>query len=415
MKSALYTVANAKNIKKEFLKQGLKKPNLIISSPPYFDMLNYDNIENQIGYGQNTYEEYLETISKVFQDCYNISSSGATFWLIVDTFKKRGEVTTLPFDIYNKLKNKFYPTWKLKEIIIWNKEKNIPWNNRGTLKNQFEYILFFVKNNKFKFKLDRVREINDLKKWWLTYPERYNPKGKAPSNLWSFNIPIRGWGNGYQNHLCPFPFPLVEKIINIATNKGDMILDPFAGSGTVLAMATQMDRYSFGLDINANYKKLFKEEVLLGAKKYWEIRKSELLNNKRNINNFESTIEKLRKLKLGSLLGTYINAATKKNNLNVIFDNSNSKITLLSKNKNGGSMREIDLAKTIVLIKQAKINYAIKFYDEDCLKSKLKNVKLYRYSYKKFYSYISTSSISQAIKNTDPKDYFYSNIRLKFK
>jgi DNA modification methylase len=229
-----YIIGNAKNVSTIVKDAKIPAPQLIISSPPYFDLLNYNDNKDQIGHGQKNYDEYLETVCKVYQDCYDISLPNATFWLVVDTFKKNKEVTLFPFDIVNKLKVKSTKTWKLRDIVIWDKDKNLPWGGIGNFKNQYEYILFFTKNKDFKFNIDRVREITDLKKWWKTYPERYNPDGKAPSNIWNFITPIRGWGHKEQDHLCPLPFPLTEKIISLCSDEGDWVLDPFAGSGSLL-------------------------------------------------------------------------------------------------------------------------------------------------------------------------------------
>ncbi len=305
-----YLIDKAQNIKTLFTKNR-QSPDLILTSPPYFDILNYDDNKSQIGYGEKSYEVYLNTIAKIFQDCYEIASPNATFWLVVDTFKKNQEVKLFPFDIVSTLKKNYAETWNLRDLIIWDKEKNLPWSNNGNFKNQHEYVLFFTKGNKFKFKLDKLREIADLKKWWKTYPERYNPKGKAPSNIWSFTTPIRGWGNSKQNHLCPFPFPLVEKILTLSSNEGDLIFDPFAGSGSVLALATAMNRKSIGIDVNSSYKKLFQKEVILGAKKYWAKRQLELDEVKGLMSDFTDTNKKLRKLKVATHICSYINSKNK--------------------------------------------------------------------------------------------------------
>ena len=253
-----YYIGNSKNLLAQYNKNKLS-PELIITSPPYHDVLDY-NHKDQIGQGQ-IYEDYLVDVSDILHKCYEISTSNASLWIVIDTFKKGGETKTLPFDLVNTLKNRIGQTWILKDIIIWDKQKNLPWNQKGNFKNQFEYILFFTKNNSFQFYIDELREIHDLKKWWKTYPERYNPDGKAPSNLWSFTTPLRGWGENYQNHLCPFPFDLVEKIITLTTKEENVVFDPFAGSGTVLALAQVMNRNAWGIDINSKYKTLFKNFV----------------------------------------------------------------------------------------------------------------------------------------------------------
>jgi DNA modification methylase len=408
-----YIAGNAKKIKQLFKKRKFSKPQLIITSPPYFDVLNYENNGNQIGHGQ-TYDGYLLDIINVFQDCYELSTSNATFWLIVDTFRRNGELKTLPFDINNKLKGTFKKTWTLKEILVWDKEKNIPWNGKGKFKNEFEYILFFSKKDKLKFNIDRVREINDLKKWWLSYPERYNPCGKAPSNIWRFTTPIRGWGNSYQNHLCPFPFPLVEKIISIATDENDLILDPFAGSGSVLAMASVMKRRSIGIDINKNYKKLFKDEVLIGARKYWEKREKELSYNKKSIVNFKTTNQKLRKLKVASNISSHINSINSHQFLYFLIDEKNSDKPDLYVIENSITPKiDLENEKINNLIKQAKVKPNLIIIDENKLKDKFKNLKLYKYKLDKFYSYNSESNLLNIMANYSRYDFIYSNIDIK--
>jgi len=408
-----YIIGNSKNINKIFKQKKLGKPQLIISSPPYFNILNYENNKDQIGFGQS-YFEYLSDVSHVFQDCYKLSENNATFWLIIDTFKKDGEIKTLPFDINNRLKKRFKKTWKLKEIIIWDKEKNLPWNGKGNFKNQFEYILFFTKNDKFKFHIDRVREINDLKKWWKTYPERYNPDGKAPSNVWNYTTPIRGWGNSKQNHLCPFPFSLIEKIISIASDKGDLVLDPFAGSGSVLSISCMMERNSVGIDVNKEYKKLFKEEVLLGAKVYCDKREEELKKNKNAIEEFKFTNEKLRKLKVTSSIGSHINSINKRKFIYLTMDNNRSnKIDLFV--VENGVIPKIDLKEEKIkkFLKQCKIEVNTVIINEKKLLDKYKDVKFFKYKFDKFYSYFSCSKLSNLIINPTKFEYIYSDIKIK--
>ena len=300
-----YFVEDSRNLEKIFKIKKLKNADMILTSPPYFDIKNYENKSKQIGYGQ-IYTDYVNDIINVLHQCYNISSEKSTFWLIMDSIRRDGRLIPLPFNLINKLNNKHDKTWILKDIIIWNKYKNVPWHHKGNLKNHFEYIFFLSKNDNYKYHIDRVREIADLKKWWISYPERYNPRGKSPTNIWEFTTPIRGWGNGCQKHFCPFPFQLVEKIISISTDPGDLILDPFAGSGSVLAIAKQMERDSIGIDVNKEYKKRFEEEVFPGAERYWNRRTKELSKINENINNFYSLNMELRKMKLCSNIANFL-------------------------------------------------------------------------------------------------------------
>jgi len=310
MDKPVYKVLNSKKTKKYFIKNKIENPTLVITSPPYFDIKNYENIENQLGLNQD-YQTYLKEIADILHQCYDISENNATLWLVVDTIKKNGKILTIPFDICNALSEYQTKTWILKDIIIWNKLKNLPWHSKGRLKNKFEYILFFTKNDNYKYYIDNIREIKDYKKWWKTYPERYNPKGKPPSNIWEFKIPIRGWGNGYQKHLCPLPFPLIERIISLSSDENELIFDPFAGSGSVLALAHEMNRKAYGFDINENYKKKFYSEVMKGAKVYWEKRKSglkKLIGERKKFSLLNTQLRKIKtSLKLMSQIKTQVN------------------------------------------------------------------------------------------------------------
>lgn len=414
MTQAKYIVGNSTELIKHYDKIRLS-PSLIITSPPYFDVLNYENNKDQIGFGQD-YDKYLNDLNQILQDCYTISTDSASLWLVVDTFKKKKEVQLLPFDIVNKLKSKNPKTWVLKEVIIWDKEKNLPWVGNGNFRNQFEYVLFFTKGDDFTFNIDEVREINDLKKWWKRYPERYNPKGKAPSNIWSYITPIRGWNDKTEEHLCPFPYNLVEKIITISSNHGEVIFDPFAGSGTVLAIAQQMGRVSWGIDINKKYQKIFREYSVPDARKYWE-RQLELFDkNSDTLAYFQQTNQKLRILKTISTLLTYFNTKKERNHLLIAIDisnKSNNKVRLhIYPKLNKKDIIILD-EKINSFLNQAKVEYEIIDITQKDLKQQLTNITLYKYRHDRFYSYNSTGKIDNVIQRDGSDGFFFTDICVK--
>jgi len=239
-----------------------------ITSPPYHDILSYDNIDNQIGYGQN-YDIYLQDLGFVFKDIYDLTKDEGSLWIIVDSFSRNKELVLLPFEIISILKKQ---GWILRSIFIWKKDKTRPWVKKGQFRKIFEYVLFFVKSQDYKFNIDRIREINfdEYKEWWVKYPERYNPKGKIPTNVWEYPIPVQGrWGNQELNHSNPLPSGLVHRILTIVSDENDIVCDPFSGTGTVLAVANAMNRKYLGFELNESYintfnntiKTLVKEEI----------------------------------------------------------------------------------------------------------------------------------------------------------
>ena len=269
-----------------------------ITSPPYFDMKDY-GVDGQIGFGQS-YQEYLDDLTKIFDQIRKHTCDDGTLWIIIDTFKRNGDIVLLPFDIAERLKG---VGWHLQNIIIWKKDKTVPWASSGFVQRKFEYILFFSKNNEYKSYGDRVRifDQSKLKEWWVRYPERYNPKGKALDEVWDFPIPVQGsWGKEYIKHFCPLPKEMVSTMISISTDEGDLVCDPFAGTGTVLAQAAYMKRGYIGVELNPSYAKQCRAYIreTRGAGRL------EYQNNKYNSDQkfFERRIISLRALKYGRLI-----------------------------------------------------------------------------------------------------------------
>lgn len=269
-----------------------------ISSPPYFDMKDYGS-DNQIGFGQS-YEEYLRDIKSVFEQVYKFTKRDGTLWIIIDTFKRNDSIVLLPFDLAAKLQES---GWLLQDIIIWKKDKTVPWSNNGFTQRKFEYVLFFSKSPKFKNNKDKVRvfDTRQLKKWWIKYPERYNPRGKALDEIWEYPIPVQGsWGRQYIRHFCPLPQDMVSNMIQISSDEGDIVFDPFAGSGTVLSQSAYMNRYYLGFELNNSYINKFRayleETFEVGRVNYEKM----LKNEGQAI--FEDKVLNLRALKYGRML-----------------------------------------------------------------------------------------------------------------
>lgn len=314
---------------------------VIITSPPYSDIKDYKS-DKQIGFNQK-YSDYLNDLEKIFNYCEKIVKDTGSMWIVIDTYKEKGKVKLLPFDLVDRIQKK----WNLQDIIIWNKDKTLPWVSKGRLRNIFEYILFFTKNKStnFKYHIDRIKIPTNLKKWWVTYPERYHPKGKTPTRMWEFNypdsdiwkipIPSQGtWGNGWVKHYCPFPPKLVETIIQLTTDEGDVVLDPFAGSGSVLAQARVMKRMAIGLDVNESFRDMYNNNVYPEIKKLWNNRVKELKQIENMQNYLDKTIRNLRKLKYPKdMIIRSIKAGGSEN----IINNLNSIFVLNNKDEKIGS------------------------------------------------------------------------------
>ncbi len=386
-----YLIQDARFTQKIFKKKLISSPKLIVTSPPYFNLKDYGGIPKQIGLGQE-YNEYLIDVVSVFQQCYEISKKDASLWIVIDTIKKNGETTPLPFDLLNKLKDAHGKnTWLLRDIVVWHKIKNTPWHSEGRFRNHFEYILFFTKGDRFLFNIDSIRETTNYKKWWLTYPERYNSNGKSITNIWEHSAPIRGWGHSGQNHMCSLPFALLEKIIEIGSNKGDVIFDPFGGSGSSIALAERMGRNGIAFDINPQYKRLFKSEVVMAAKHYWSRREKEKEEIKKANKKFRLQNIALRKLKSTFLL---LNAVDKKRKFKTLLTtasaNSNKlEIILCVPERKLDYIRNKIKAEKIKIEKTMKTEIEIKIFTPSGFQRKINSKKRwFIYDSNKFYKQV---------------------------
>ncbi len=238
------------------LSKAYQKPVLTstITSPPYGNLKDYGH-PKQIGWGQ-PHEEYLVEMRSVFRALYRHTRFDGTLWIVVDTLREPGgPLQPLPFQLADEAKE---AGWQLRDILVWRKDKTLPWSSRGRLRNTFEYILLLSKTDEFKYYVDRIRDPIRLEQWWVKWPERYNPQGKVPTNVWDIPIPVQGaWRNSLIQHMCPLPPDLVERLVLLTTDPGDVVLDPFAGTGVVVAEAQRLGRFGVGVELVERYVKDF--------------------------------------------------------------------------------------------------------------------------------------------------------------
>ena len=232
-----------------------------ITSPPYWKLKNY-GAQGQIGWRQS-YPAYLDDCESIFKQILDRTSAEGSLWVISDTLVNQNSsprgLVQLPTDLAARAER---AGWTLRDVYIWRKDKTLPYSGRGRLRNAFEYIHFFVKSESYVFRVDRLRDPVNLTPWWVQYPERYNPMGKVPTNVWDIPIPQQGtWGAGTVQHACPLPPDLVERIVLLASEPGDIIFDPFAGTGTVLAEAARLGRLGRGIELNPAYVETYRRQI----------------------------------------------------------------------------------------------------------------------------------------------------------
>ena len=277
---------------------GLPCPQSIITSPPYLDMHDYGHT-SQIGARGQSADVYLDQMRQLFRDCHEISAPDATFWLVAGSIRRNKRLILLPDLLANCAEG---AGWILRESIVWDKQKALPWTHHGELRDITEQVLLFSKSDGFKFDANDLRSPMPSSVWWRRYPERYSPDGTMPTNLWSIQIPTQGAWSGLRTHFCPFPEELTYRILSLTTAIGDTVLDPLAGVGSVPAMAEAMNRVGYGLELTKEYVGLY-DDTLKSANAFV----SHLRKDEHRRDTFRRTIIRLRLLKFARSLAHQIN------------------------------------------------------------------------------------------------------------
>ena len=115
-------------------------------------------------------------------------------------------------------------------------------------------ILFFTKSDQFTFNLDNIRVPQKY------YRSRNNMRGANPGDIWEFSHVHYCQGNRTE-HPTQKPEGLLERIILASSNENDLVVDPFAGSGTTLRVCQQLDRKSIGIELSREYVSLIKRRL----------------------------------------------------------------------------------------------------------------------------------------------------------
>lgn len=237
-----------------------KIASLIFTSPPYLDLDKYDGYK---GPSASNYCDWFLPKVKLFS---KILKDDGSFLLNIDTKTENRFKNPYIYKLIDRIVNE--TDFKLFEILYWNKLKGLPIKNRFWTK--VEQIFWFSKNKDFKFYIDEFRRpyaessINRMKKPIKKrfarnqenqdadiYKEwTYNLLGALPSNLIEISSESQRVCN---SHVAIFPVPLAEHFIKGCSDIGDLIVDPFSGSGSCLVAAKKNGRNYLGIDISQDY------------------------------------------------------------------------------------------------------------------------------------------------------------------
>lgn len=234
---------------------------LVFADPPFNIGYDYDQYNDWRGVG-----DYLKWCHSWIEEIYRILKPDGTFWLAIgDDFAAELKVlATRNLDFY------------MRNWVIWYYTFGVHCARKFT--RSHTHLFYFVKNEKkFTFNDSAIRVPSARQ---LIYNDsRANPKGRLPDDtwilrpqsapecfggdesVWFFSRVCGTFKERLGEHGCQMPELLMERIVKVSSNPGDLVLDPFFGTATTLCVAKKWRRQFLGFEISEKYCTMAKERL----------------------------------------------------------------------------------------------------------------------------------------------------------
>ena len=224
---------------------------LIFADPPFNIGYEYDQYNDK-----RSKDDYLEWSNLWLSSIRRLLKPSGSFWLAI------GDEYVAELKIKIDAQGLSLRNW-----IVWHYTFGVSCTKK--FNRSHAHLLYYVVNpKKFTFNAQSVRVPSARQ---TTYNDkRANPNGKLPDDTWilrpqederfflpksdTWHVPrVCGTFKERSDHPCQMPEAVLERILKVTTNPGDLVLDPFAGSGTTLAVAKRLGRDFLGIELSEQY------------------------------------------------------------------------------------------------------------------------------------------------------------------
>lgn len=210
---------------------------LIIADPPYNLGKDYGNNQDY-----KEFDDYIEFTKNWLTEAKRVLKPRGSIYVFMGV-----RFISYLYNLLERDLNMLFNSW-----IVWHYTQGIG-KTKG-FSPRHDDILFFNKSDKFIFNLDSVRVPQKY------YRIRNNMRGANPGDVWEFSH-VHYCNANRQNHPTQKPEGLIERMVLASSNEGDVVLDPFSGSGTSLRVCQQLKRRAIGFEINPDYVEMMQSRL----------------------------------------------------------------------------------------------------------------------------------------------------------
>ncbi|MFH0948602.1 MAG: site-specific DNA-methyltransferase [Elusimicrobiota bacterium] len=215
---------------------------LVFADPPFNIGLKYDNYNDK-----RSYEDYYNWSVNWISETHRILKKTGTIYIAI------GDEFAAEINLILKKTGFNFRNW-----IIW--YYTFGQNQRKKFNRSHTHILYFTKDReKFIFNNKDVRVPSARQQ--IYHDKRAHPLGKVPDDVWEFARVCGSFKERLGDHPCQMPEALLERIIKTSSNAGDVVLDPFGGTGTTVSVAKKLKRNYITTEISKNYFDVIKKRL----------------------------------------------------------------------------------------------------------------------------------------------------------
>jgi ParB/RepB/Spo0J family partition protein len=223
---------------------------MVVTSPPYFGLKEY---EDELGINTEDLSRYLDDLKAIFKECFRVLKDGTFICVVIGQYTSEENSHFIPAHVAHVLEEIGF---NYKREHIWVKPLGIQgiWNRGTTSFLQKPY----PRNTMINIHHEHILVYQKGDKPTIFYGRNPLTEEEVKQYCWSvWELPV----SDIKDHPAPYPEVIPFRLIKMYSYEGEVVLDPFLGSGTTVKVAKKLKRRSIGIEVSPEYLDIIKRSV----------------------------------------------------------------------------------------------------------------------------------------------------------